>query len=208
MDWERFLLVLWLILDRCHGSGTYRRIVFRLGPPQLAASFSQTRPYNESTTSAPKITENTIDHRANDALNRRAGGLRFRQCAIDTSLCTKGNRCKGCQFRDGSWPNKRPQRGGAEAACVGTPDWRGTGPFVSAFSYPVNMELEPMQRRRFKNVLSFPDRLAYEAGRLREEAEALPPSPERDAPLKKARQADIASHMDEWLSLPGLRPPD
>jgi hypothetical protein len=70
------------------------------------------------------------------------------------------------------------------------------------------MELEPMQRRRFKNVLSFPDRLANEAVRLREEAEALPHGPERDALLKKARQADTASHMDEWLSSPGLRPPD
>jgi hypothetical protein len=65
-----------------------------------------------------------------------------------------------------------------------------------------------MQRRRFKNVLSFPDRLANEANRLREEAEALPHGPERDALLKRARQADTASHMDEWLSSPGLRPPD
>jgi hypothetical protein len=64
-----------------------------------------------------------------------------------------------------------------------------------------------MQRRRFKNVISFPDRLASEAARLREEAEALPHGPERDALLKKARQADIASHMDEWLSSPGLQPP-
>jgi hypothetical protein len=63
-----------------------------------------------------------------------------------------------------------------------------------------------MQRRRFKNVLSFPDRLANEASRLRKEAEALQ-GPERDALLKKARQADIASHMDEWLSSPGLQPP-
>jgi hypothetical protein len=65
-----------------------------------------------------------------------------------------------------------------------------------------------MQRRRFKNVLSFPDRLANEASRLREEAEALPHGAERDALLKKARQADITSHIDEWLSSPGLRPPD
>jgi hypothetical protein len=64
-----------------------------------------------------------------------------------------------------------------------------------------------MQRRRFKNVLSFPDRLADQANRLRKEAEALAPGPERDALLKKARQADIASHMDEWLSSPGLQPP-
>jgi hypothetical protein len=65
-----------------------------------------------------------------------------------------------------------------------------------------------MQRRRFKDVLSFPDRLANEATRLREEAEAPNHGPERDALLKRARQADIASHMDEWLSSPGLRPPD
>jgi len=57
-----------------------------------------------------------------------------------------------------------------------------------------------MQRRRFKDVLSFPDDFANEATRLREEAEALPHSPERDALLKKARQADTAAHMDQWLS--------
>jgi hypothetical protein len=64
-----------------------------------------------------------------------------------------------------------------------------------------------MQRRRFKNVLSFPDRLANEAHQLRDEAVALPSGPERDALLKKARQAEIASHLDEWLSSPGLQPP-
>ena len=65
-----------------------------------------------------------------------------------------------------------------------------------------------MQRRRFKNVLSFPDRLTNESNRLREQAEALPHGPERDALLKKARQAEVASRMDEWLSSPGLRPPE
>jgi hypothetical protein len=64
-----------------------------------------------------------------------------------------------------------------------------------------------MQRRRFKNILSFPDRLANEADRLRKEAEVLPPGPDRTELLKKARQADIAAHMDEWLSSPGLKPP-
>jgi hypothetical protein len=65
-----------------------------------------------------------------------------------------------------------------------------------------------MQRRRFKNVLSFPDRLTNEADRLRKEADALTPGPDRDELLKKARQADVAAHMDEWLSSPGLRPPE
>jgi hypothetical protein len=37
-----------------------------------------------------------------------------------------------------------------------------------------------MQRRRFNNTLSFPDRLAKEAKRFRDEAETRPPGPERD----------------------------
>jgi hypothetical protein len=65
-----------------------------------------------------------------------------------------------------------------------------------------------MQRRRFRNVLSFPDRLANEAERLREEAEKLPHGLERDALLKKARQAKTALQMEEWISSPGLRPPE
>jgi hypothetical protein len=64
-----------------------------------------------------------------------------------------------------------------------------------------------MQRRRFKNTLTFPDRLGKEAKRLREEAETKPPGPERDALLRKARQADTAAHIDQWISSPGLKPP-
>lgn len=41
----------------------------------------------------------------------------------------------------------------------------------------------------------------------RDEAQTLPPGKERDALLKKARQLDTASHINEWLSSPGLRPP-
>jgi hypothetical protein len=64
-----------------------------------------------------------------------------------------------------------------------------------------------MQRRRFKHVLSFPERLTQEAERLREEAEKLPHGHEREMLLRKARQADTALHMDKWLSSPGLQPP-
>jgi hypothetical protein len=64
-----------------------------------------------------------------------------------------------------------------------------------------------MQRRRFKNTLTFPDRLTNEAERLREEAETKPPGPERDALLRKARQADIAAHIDQWVSSRGLKSP-
>jgi hypothetical protein len=65
-----------------------------------------------------------------------------------------------------------------------------------------------MQRRRFKNILSFPDRLDLEIERLRAEAEKLPQgNPEREMLLRKMRQAETASHMNEWLSSPGLQAP-
>ena len=64
-----------------------------------------------------------------------------------------------------------------------------------------------MQRRRFKNVLTFPDRLSNEAERLRQEAETKPPGPEQDSLLRKARQVETAAHIDEWISSPGLKPP-
>jgi hypothetical protein len=64
-----------------------------------------------------------------------------------------------------------------------------------------------MQRRRFKSTLTFPDRLAKEADRFRDEAETKPPGQERDDLLRKARQAETAAHIDEWLRSPGLQPP-
>jgi hypothetical protein len=64
-----------------------------------------------------------------------------------------------------------------------------------------------MLRRRFKQALSLEERLVEEAKRLREEAKSLPPGAEREALLRKARQAETGSHMSEWLSSPGLRPP-
>jgi len=53
---------------------------------------------------------------------------------------------------------------------------------------------------------SFKDRLLHEAEEA-EQAKALPPGSQRDELLEKARQADIAAHIDEWLSSPGLQPP-
>jgi hypothetical protein len=65
-----------------------------------------------------------------------------------------------------------------------------------------------MLRRRFKQTQSLEERLAEEAKRLREEANLLPPGAERDAMLRKARQAETGSDMSDWLSSPGLRPPE
>jgi hypothetical protein len=65
-----------------------------------------------------------------------------------------------------------------------------------------------MQRRRFKNIRTLPERLDQEVKRLREEAEKLPHGGERDQLLRKARQAETALHVNDWLSSPGLRTPE
>jgi len=65
-----------------------------------------------------------------------------------------------------------------------------------------------MQRRRFKNTLTFSDRLAKEAKRFRQEAESKPPGQERDDLLRKARQAETAADIDHWVSSPGLKSPE
>ena len=64
-----------------------------------------------------------------------------------------------------------------------------------------------MQRRRIKQTVSLKDRLTSFAEELKAKASQLRPGPEQDALLKRARQADIASHIDEWASSPGLQPP-
>ncbi|MET4519593.1 hypothetical protein [Bradyrhizobium sp. I1.7.5] len=52
-------------------------------------------------------------------------------------------------------------------------------------------------RRRFKQTTSLEERLALEAGRLREQAKSLPHGREREILLRKARQAETGSHMSE-----------
>ena len=64
-----------------------------------------------------------------------------------------------------------------------------------------------MERRRFKETQSLEERLAKEATRLRAEAKLLPPSAVRDGMIRKARQAEIGSRINEWLTSPGLQPP-
>jgi hypothetical protein len=65
-----------------------------------------------------------------------------------------------------------------------------------------------MERRRFKHAQSLEERLAEEAKRLRAEAKLLPLGTERDALIRKARQAETGSHMSEWLRSTVLQPPD
>jgi hypothetical protein len=63
------------------------------------------------------------------------------------------------------------------------------------------------KRRHFKQAESFQDRLTAFAEDVRAEAAKLPPSAERDDLLRKARQAETASHLDDWANSPGLQPP-
>jgi hypothetical protein len=51
------------------------------------------------------------------------------------------------------------------------------------------------------------DLLALEAVRIRDAAKAILPSLARDAMLRKARVAETASHINDWLASRGLQPP-
>ena len=64
------------------------------------------------------------------------------------------------------------------------------------------------RRKRIKHERTFEERLKEEAIRFREAANEQPlGSHARDLLLRRARQAETASHMNRWLSSPGLQPP-
>ena len=65
-----------------------------------------------------------------------------------------------------------------------------------------------MTERRVLTQTSQPERrLAEEAARLRKEAQGTPAGIERERLIRRARQAETASHMSAWLRSPGLQPP-
>ena len=64
-----------------------------------------------------------------------------------------------------------------------------------------------MERRRIKHETSFEERMAEQARSLREQAKTMPPGIEREGLIRRARQAETASHMNDWLSSPGLASP-
>lgn len=63
-------------------------------------------------------------------------------------------------------------------------------------------------RQRTNHAQSLETRLADEAKRLSDAAKLLPHGTEREALLRRARQAETGSHMSEWLRSPGLKSPD
>jgi hypothetical protein len=63
-------------------------------------------------------------------------------------------------------------------------------------------------RKRTKHPTTFEERLAEEARRFKDAAEKEPPgSTARELLLRRARQAETASHISDWLRSPGLQPP-
>lgn len=59
-----------------------------------------------------------------------------------------------------------------------------------------------MQRRR-SAPHKVEQNIAAEKARLEGQVAKLKPGPERDGLLKKIRQLETASHINEWLSSPG-----
>jgi len=56
-------------------------------------------------------------------------------------------------------------------------------------------------------ILTLSDRLTQFARRGRDQAERLQPGKDRDDLLQKVRQAEVAIHINQWVSSPGLRAP-
>jgi hypothetical protein len=63
------------------------------------------------------------------------------------------------------------------------------------------------QRRRFKQTVSLDQRLTDEAERLRKQARGTPHGVQRERLVRRARQAETAAQISEWLRSPGLQPP-
>ena len=62
------------------------------------------------------------------------------------------------------------------------------------------MEQRMLERRRFTQTTSLEERLAKEATQLRKQAQGIPPGIERDLLVRKARRAESASRMTEWMA--------
>jgi hypothetical protein len=64
-----------------------------------------------------------------------------------------------------------------------------------------------MKRHRFKQDKAVGEQLINEARLARERAHQLLPGAEREDLLRKAREADVAADIDEWLNSPRLKTP-
>jgi hypothetical protein len=63
------------------------------------------------------------------------------------------------------------------------------------------------QRHRLEQTYLLAKDFSEEVTRFRKEARGTPPGVERDRLIRRARQAEIGAHINEWLSSPGLKAP-
>ncbi len=63
-----------------------------------------------------------------------------------------------------------------------------------------------MKRHPFSQTSPLDQRFAQEARNLRKQAEGMPAGVPREDLLRKARQAETASHVLDWLSSPPALP--
>jgi hypothetical protein len=69
------------------------------------------------------------------------------------------------------------------------------------------MEVVTKKRNRRKQTKSISERLLEAAADARAQASLLAPGRLRQQLLRKAREAETAAHLNDWLTSPGLRPP-
>ena len=65
-----------------------------------------------------------------------------------------------------------------------------------------------IRRRRVRHDASFEMRLLKHAQDAREAARRLPPGRKRETLLRQARASEMAIQIEQWISSPGLRPPE
>jgi hypothetical protein len=63
------------------------------------------------------------------------------------------------------------------------------------------------RRSRFKQSIPLKDRLSAFIQAMRERAALIPPGPERDEMLKKAKRAEAAQEIEGWANSSELQPP-
>ena len=63
-------------------------------------------------------------------------------------------------------------------------------------------------KRRHAVPHTFEANIAAEKAKLEAQVAQLKPGPQMDALLRKIRQLETASDINEWLSSPGLQPPE
>ncbi len=63
------------------------------------------------------------------------------------------------------------------------------------------------EHRRFTKTIPLEEGLPGEAKRLRKQAQGTPPGIERERLVRRARQLETTSHMNEWLTSRGLQAP-